>query len=132
MKNNITKIISLLAVISLGACGELLDKQPLDQLTTDLFYKTESDANKAILAAYSPMIDVEWMGKGWMITEIPSDNSQAGGTDPDFTPIDNFTVAADNLPVANYWAIHYRQVTLANVVIEKVTLIWSEYMEVYH
>jgi len=121
MKNNITKIISLLAVISLGACGELLDKQPLDQLTTDLFYKTESDANKAILAAYSPMIDVEWMGKGWMITEIPSDNSQAGGTDPDFTPIDNFTVAADNLPVANYWAIHYRQVTLANVVIEKVT-----------
>ena len=121
MKNNLIKIISLLAIVSCCACGELLDKQPLDQLTTDLFYKTESDAEKAILAAYSPMIDVEWIGKGWMITEIPSDNSQAGGTDPDFTPIDNFTVAADNLPVANYWAIHYRQVTLANVVIEKVS-----------
>ncbi len=120
MQNKIIKICSILIIVACSSCGDLLDKQPLDQLTTDLFYKTESDADKAILAAYSPMIDVEWIGKGWMITEIPSDNSQAGGTDPDFTPIDNFTVAADNVPVANYWAIHYRQVTLANVVIERV------------
>jgi len=120
MKNNIIKLLILTVVVSISACQGLLDKQPLDQLTADLFYRTESDVERAILAAYSPMLDIEWIGKGWMITEIPSDNSQPGGADPDFTPIDNFTVSADNPPVANYWAIHYRQVTLANVVIERV------------
>ncbi|MEM8523457.1 MAG: RagB/SusD family nutrient uptake outer membrane protein [Bacteroidota bacterium] len=102
------------------SCSNLLDKQPLDQLTTDNFYKTEADADRAVLAAYTPMMDVEWNGKSWMLTEIPSDNTQPGGNDPDFTPIDNFTVVADNVPVANFWAFRYRQITLANVVIEKV------------
>lgn len=102
------------------SCEGFLDRQPLDQLTDGNFYQTEADANRAVLSVYTPMMDVEWTGKGWMITEIPSDNSQAGGLDPDFTPIDNFTVAPDNAPVANYWAIHYRQVVLANVAIEKI------------
>ena len=122
MNKTLIKLLSFVVIIACCSCGDLLDKQPLDQLTTDLFYRTEADAEKAILAAYSPMLDQEWIGKGWMITEIPSDNSQPGGTDPDFTPIDNFTVTSDNAPVANYWAIHYRQVTLANVVIERVPL----------
>lgn len=113
-------IISILFLLIGSACEGFLQREPLDQLSADSFYKTESDANRAILSVYTTMMDVEWNGKGWMITEIPSDNTQAGGLDPDFTPIDNFTVAADNLPVANYWAIHYKQVVLANVVIEKV------------
>ncbi|MEL7121280.1 MAG: RagB/SusD family nutrient uptake outer membrane protein, partial [Bacteroidota bacterium] len=120
MKYPYYKILGFLGLFGVCSCSDLLDKAPLDQLTDDTFYQTESDADRAVLAAYSPMADVEWVGKGWMITEIPSDNSQPGGTDPDFTPIDNFTVTADNLPVANFWAFHYRQVTLANVVIDKV------------
>ena len=102
------------------SCSGFLDREPLDQLTTNNFYKTESDANRALLSVYTPMMDVEWSGKGWMITEIPSDNTQAGGLDPDFTPIDNFTTTADNPAVANYWAIHYKQITLANVAIEQI------------
>ncbi|MEL6133980.1 MAG: RagB/SusD family nutrient uptake outer membrane protein, partial [Bacteroidota bacterium] len=107
-------------MLVLQACSGFLEREPLDQLTVDNFYQTESDINLATLAAYSPMMDLEWQGKSWMITEIPSDNTQAGGTDPDFTPIDNFTVSADNLPVANFWAIRYKQVTLANIVISEL------------
>ena len=110
---------SLLLLFHLS-CSDFLDREPLDQLTDASFYQTESDARRAILAAYTPMMDQNWSGKGWQITEIPSDNSQAGGLDPEFTPIDNFTVTADNPTVANYWAIHYRQVALANVVLEKI------------
>jgi len=109
----------LLGICTQFGCKDFLDLTPLDQLTADNFYKTESDATNAILSVYSPMQDVEWTGKGWMITEVPSDNSAPGGTDPDFVPIDNFTLNADNPPVANFWAIHYRQVTLANVFISK-------------
>lgn len=108
------------------SCEDFLNREPLDQLTTDNFYNTIAEAEKALLSVYSPMQDQEWNSKGWMITEIPSDNTQAGGTDPDFTPIDNFTVAADNIPIANFWAIRYQQVTLANVVISKVNEMEAE------
>ncbi|MEZ4883809.1 MAG: RagB/SusD family nutrient uptake outer membrane protein [Chitinophagales bacterium] len=120
MKRYLLQIIALSVTLTMISCEDFLDREPLDQLTTDNFYKTAADADKALLATYSPMQDQEWNSKGWMITEIPSDNTQAGGTDPDFTPIDNFTVVADNLPVANYWSIRYRQITLANTVITKV------------
>ena len=113
-------IFCFVATWILQACTGFLDRDPLDQLTVEGFYQTEEDINRAVLAAYAPMMDVEWQGKSWMITEIPSDNTQAGGTDPDFTPIDNFTVSADNLPIANFWAIRYRQITLANVVIGRL------------
>lgn len=120
MKKFNYNILCGILLLSLCACDDFLDRQPLDQLTNDSFYKTESEVTLAILACYSPMMDVEWNGKGWMMTEIPSDNSMPGGTDPEFSPIDNFTVTADTPPVGNYWAWHYRQITLANVVLERI------------
>ena len=120
MKQYIFKISLAAILISTFSCSDFLDRKPLDQLTSDNFYQTESEVNLGLISIYTPMQDVEWGGKGWMITEIPSDNSQAGGTDPEFTPIDNFSVTPDNAPVANYWALHYRQITLANSVYTKV------------
>ncbi|MFK8009298.1 MAG: RagB/SusD family nutrient uptake outer membrane protein [Saprospiraceae bacterium] len=120
MKKNIYQTLIFASLLMLVGCSDFLDRQPLDQLTTENFYQDEAQVDLALIGVYATMQDVEWIGKGWMITEIPSDNSQAGGTDPDFTPIDNFAVTADNIPVANYWAFHYRQVTLANTVIPKV------------
>ncbi len=112
---------ALIIVIGLSSCKDFLDREPLDQITTDNFYKTYEDAESAVIAAYSPLQqDAEWIGKGWMITEIPSDNSQPGGTDPDFTPIDNFTVNADAPPVYAAWLYRYRMITFANVVLDEV------------
>lgn len=108
-----------LALLFCASCENFLDRQPLDQLTVDSFYRTEADLDRGILSAYSGLQDIEYFGKAWMITEIPSDNSQAGGTDPEFTPIDNFTVNADNPPVANFWASHFRVIALANVMLER-------------
>ncbi|MFK7905395.1 MAG: hypothetical protein AB8B69_09735, partial [Chitinophagales bacterium] len=91
MKRYLLQIIALTVTLTMISCEDFLNREPLDQLTTDNFYKTLADADKALLATYSPMQDQEWNSKGWMLTEIPSDNTQPGGTDPDFTPIDNFT-----------------------------------------
>jgi len=57
------------------SCDGFLDREPLDQLTTENFYKTESDGHSAALSMYSILQDVEWYGKGWMMLEIPSDNT---------------------------------------------------------
>ncbi|MEM1327069.1 MAG: RagB/SusD family nutrient uptake outer membrane protein [Bacteroidota bacterium] len=104
-----------------SACEDFLDRQPLDQITTNNFYKNVNEVNLAIIGSYAPLLDIDWTGKGWMITEVPSDNSMPGGTDPDFSPIDNFTVTADNLIVGNYWARHYQLITYANTIVDKLS-----------
>lgn len=114
------RLILFVAIICLTSCDDFLDRQPLDQLSEETFYKTESDINSALLGAYTPLQQHDWTGKGWMILEIPSDNSQAGGTDPDFTPIDEFTLNGDTPPVGATWAIRYQAITYANVVISKL------------
>ena len=117
------RFVAILTIaISVSACENFLDKQPLDTIVEDSFYNTAEDMDKAMLAAYVPLQNQQWMAQGWRILEIPSDNSQAGGTDPDFTPIDDFSTSADNISVADFWAIRYRAVALANVVIFRAPL----------
>ncbi len=120
MKISFPFITILVLALTLSGCEGFLDREPLDQISADNFYSNVDEVNIALVGTYAPLLDIDWTGKGWMITEIPSDNSQPGGTDPDFTPIDNFTVTADNLIVGNYWARHYQLVTYANTVISKV------------
>jgi len=108
------------ACLLLTSCQDFLEKEPLDQITQSNFYTTADDADLAAKAMYSVPQGINWYGKSWMITEIPSDNSTSGGNDPDFTPIDNFTVNADNIPNTEFWTEHYRLVTFANQVLENV------------
>lgn len=122
MKKYTYIFLFLSVTFSLTSCEDFLDRQPLDQIAVDNFYQNENEVNLALIGSYAPLLGVDWTGKGWMITEIPSDNSQPGGTDPDFSPIDNFTVTADNPIVGNYWARHYQLVTYANTVISKTEL----------
>ena len=122
MKNYTYIFLCFGALFSLASCEDFLDRQPLDQITVDNFYRNTNEVNAALIGSYAPLLNEDWTGKGWMITEIPSDNSQPGGADPDFSPIDNFTVTADNLIVGNYWARHYQMVTYTNTIISKTEL----------
>jgi len=107
----------------MSSCSGFLDRQPLDQITTGNFYQTASDADLAVIAAYSAIQSINWHGKSWMILEIPTDNTTTGGNDPDFSPIDNFTISSDNVPNAEFWTEHYRLVTLCNQVLDNVPAI---------
>lgn len=109
-----------LGAMLFGSCDGFLDREPLDQVSTSNFYKTANDADLGVISIYSTIQAINWHGKSWMITEIPSDNTTTGGNDPDFSPIDNFTISADNGPNTEYWTEHYRLVAQANQVIKFV------------
>ncbi len=117
LKVAITVVIICFAFPS---CSEFLERPPQDQLSVDSFFKTAKDARLAVLSVYQPMQSVNWYGKSWMLTEIPSDNTEPGGNDPDFSPIDNFTLGADNGPVSEGWAERFKMVARANQVINFV------------
>ncbi len=117
---NVIRIGGFIAMLSLASCSDFLDREPLDQLTTSKFYNSPEEANLATISMYSAIQNVNWYGKSWMITEIPSDNTTSGGNDPDFSPIDNFTMSADNVPNAEFWSEHFKLVSMANQVIANI------------
>jgi len=120
IKKTIAIVAILTSLIFVVACEDFLDREPLDQISEANFYLTANDADLAAKAMYSVPQGINWYGKSWMITEIPSDNSTTGGNDPDFSPIDNFTLNADNPPNSEFWTEHFRLVTLANQVLGNV------------
>ncbi len=120
------KLLAILLIASLVSCSGFLDREPLDQITQGNFYKTQSDANLGVIAMYSVIQGINWYGKSWMITEIPSDNTTTGGNDPDFSPIDNFTISPDNGPLTEFWTERYKLITLANQVLHFVPDITME------
>lgn len=120
LKNKLSSIAIVFGLIAMTGCDDFLDRKPLDQISQENFYNSANDADLAAKAMYAIPQGINWYGKSWMITEIPSDNSTTGGNDPDFSPIDNFTLNADNLPVIEFWTEHFRLVTLANQVLGNV------------
>ena len=120
MKKNLLKILVIAGSLSFSSCEGFLDREPLDQITQGNFYKSSTDANLGVIAMYSVIEGINWYGKSWMISEIPSDNTTTGGNDPDFSPIDNFTISTDNGPLTEYWTERYRLITLANQVLQFV------------
>jgi starch-binding outer membrane protein, SusD/RagB family len=119
MKMMRTNII-IAACIFLSSCSDFLDRTPLDQLTQENFYNTANEAELGTISMYGIMQGTNWYGKSWMITEIPADNTTSGGNDPDFSPIDNFTLSADNIPNAEFWSEHYKLITFCNQIITSV------------
>jgi len=106
----------LFSTFLLTSCGEeFLDRQPIDQIAVENFYRTASDLESGILAAYTALQSQQYFGEGWRVDETASDDSRQNFG----AALDNFSVTAGAPEVRNYWAGRYRLVTLANVMIEK-------------
>ncbi len=122
-KNKIYAIVLLQIVIMiLMACNDdFLDRKPLDTLVTGNFYATAEGIQCAVNAIYAPFGEEGFNGKTiWMIGDGASDDAQANGVDPDYIPIDQFTLASDNARNADLWQLLYRIVALCNIVIENI------------
>ena len=104
------------AAIALTSCGdEFLDREPVDRIPVDNFYRTADEMQSATRAIYTGLQSQDFYGQAWGVDEMPSDDSRPSGQDG----VDNFAANPNNENVLRYWRGHYRVITLANTVIEK-------------
>ena len=119
-------ISSLLTLGLLTGCGEkFLDEKPRDTVTTENFYRNESDAIQATNAAYAQLNrGGQYNYALWGIGEIMSDNSftggGGGGDGAEEIQLDFFNIPSNNIMVGRLWGGCYVGIGAANLVLQKV------------
>ena len=110
----IAVIFSLVLLMS-SCLNDFLEIEPLNTVSTEIYWKTESDVRAALNAAYVPLKDAYKIGYlNWY--EARSDNfiGSSGGTNPYQNVCFNKLTAA--LPSCN-WNNWYKMISVANYAI---------------
>jgi hypothetical protein len=121
-------VLTLLCVGLLFAsgCDGFLETTPQGNLTTENFYESADDAERAIAAAYSGLQDPADFLLPYVITfgNVASDDARKGGESgndqPGIQSIQNFVHNPTNNYVFTAWNELYQGVRLANLVIDRV------------
>ncbi|MBG8553446.1 RagB/SusD family nutrient uptake outer membrane protein [Hymenobacter guriensis] len=108
------------ALALLTACS--LQEEPYGFNSTNNFYKTEADANAALIYAYSILPEIEYYSRNFiLVTELPTENitlkPDAGASNFEF---DKLAVRADNPELTTAWRYAYIGANRANAVIANV------------
>ena len=111
------------ALALLTSCS--LQEEPYGFNSTKNFYKTEADANAALIYAYAILPEIEYYSRNFiLVTELPTENltlkPDAGASNFEF---DRLTVRADNPELTTAWRYAYIGVNRANAVIANVPTI---------
>jgi hypothetical protein len=125
MKNIKFILFALLAVALLPSCKNQLEEQPYGFLSTNNFYKTEADANAALIYAYSILPDLDYYSRNLIVlTELPTEDvAVASGKSADEQLLDNLTVMSTNAVLAPAYQFPYVGINRANLVIKYVPAI---------
>lgn len=116
------KIYFLAATLMMTSCDkDFLEKQPLNVVTTDNFYKTSDDAIRAVNAAYKPLM---YNGLGQFgldrFGNYLAGDAVSSGDNADWAQVENLSVTADNGAIRSTWNAAYQGILRANLVLEKV------------
>jgi hypothetical protein len=116
------KTLGLAVALTGLATSCSLKEEPYGFISQTNFYKTESDANAALVYAYAILPEIEYYSRGFItITELPTEDitlkPDAGASNFEF---DRLAVRADNVDLTTTWRYAYIGINRANAVIGNV------------
>src|SRR3990170_7916723 len=126
MKKLIYTMVVCLVVIN--SCNNL-DLVPLDKITANNFYKTASEYDAAMFAAYSSIQDfwghssetLSERGEYWKVTTVITDDVKAEpGSDNISKDADILNIRASDIPFAAVYTQIYEGIYRCNIVLENL------------
>jgi starch-binding outer membrane protein, SusD/RagB family len=120
--------LSILFVLAFAGCSkDFLEVDPIGQLSSDNFLKTDNDVKLATMGIYNK-IQQNYSAGSWssvyFIKNLPADDVNCAGpsaTDqPDYTYLDVFNIVSTNPKLANIWTNFYSTINSCNTIIVNV------------
>jgi len=103
-----------------GCKKDFLDKQPFNQVTSDVAFTTAAGAEKLLAGTYGGMYNDYHIWDYMINGDVTADNAYAGGDNPANIQIDLFTTNSTNSNVSRDWSGLYSNIKNANEVLENV------------
>src|SRR4029078_10247482 len=99
--------VFLMAILALLSCKKnFLEREPISNMPSSAFYKTESDMQIALNSAYSTLQSAGQYGEAnWQVGEVRSDNTynwEGAGNFPD-AELDQFKQTSSNSILNTMW-----------------------------
>ncbi|WP_418263222.1 RagB/SusD family nutrient uptake outer membrane protein [Flavobacterium faecale] len=124
MKNiiNKNKLLILFSILSLSSCSDYIEVDNLNQISSENFYRDETELNLAINGCYSTLRGP--IAFEWMLSEIRSDNTfmnNTGTTNAQNLQVysnDVFQAPSFDLFIENYWATSYTSIRSINALLQ--------------
>lgn len=111
----------LAAMVVVSSCKKtFLDKQPQDQISTTIFYKTASDAQQGLTGVYASLKQ-GFNGAGKVYQDCLADNAYANFNSYDANNIQLGNYATTNSTVNTVWNANYAGIAQCNLYIANVT-----------
>jgi hypothetical protein len=121
--NNIFTVIALsILIVSVSSCQkDFLKEDPKSFISPTNFYKTEADANAALVAVYSGLRPI-YSQDITFIGDVAGEQTFPGpsNSNVDRTNLDNFKFETSNVIINGNWENNYIVINRANAVIERV------------
>lgn len=110
-------ILSMMTI----SCNDFLDLKPISEETSDNAYQNASQIEAALTGAYESFQSAEYyVWDNVLFADVRSDNSYAGGDNPEVFAIDYLTVTPTHSRLFRNWSNVYNAIAKANTVMEKV------------
>ena len=124
--NKFKYIIVLSSILMLAGCDDFLDRSPISNANENAFYKTESDFEVAMTAAYNSLYTLygpESLPS--FFGELMSDNAyndNTAGNVKDYEAFDtHIGMDPNNTLVLGYWNNYYKSIFIINNILSKST-----------
>ena len=125
MKNvfNVTLILATMLTFLYSCSEEILDKDPLNELSAEGYYNTQSDAEAAIGGIYGKMTETftgyyKWTHSVW--SDMRADNTHAGFVADFINAQLHISRASSNEPHPYAWNENYKFIGEANSILDNV------------
>ncbi len=107
-------------IFNMGCNDDLLNQENPNAVTPDVFWKTEADANRAIIGAYSPFTNILYYSRFEIFMSDYRDDVINGFGTSDRTQASYFNTDPAGNPIKWVWQAMYQGVTRSNEVLFRV------------
>jgi hypothetical protein len=120
--------LSILIVLAFAGCSkDFLEVEPVGQLTSDNFLKTDNDVKLATMGIYNK-IQQNYSAGAWasvhFIKNLPADDVKCAGPNsgdtPEYQYLDDFNITSENTRFATIWTNFYSTINSCNTIIANV------------
>jgi hypothetical protein len=128
MKKLITIFIA--GTILITSCSKNIDKQPLNNVAVQDFFKTAADVQIALNGCYAGLRPT--LIDEWKLTELRSDNSIMGSAGSKSVPnrelsdLDQFIPSTSQAAIYTYWSANYSNIRNINILLDALALNYDE------